>query len=672
VPTDLIGRPAGVRLTAVTRVHRLGDTAVNALRGVSLSIAPGEFVALVGPSGSGKSTLLSLIGGLDRPTSGEVHVGGLALHELRDRELADFRLQRVGTVFQTFNLIQTITARDNVALPMALAGVARKDRWARAERLLNLVGLGDRSNHRPSRLSGGEQQRVSVARALANSPGLLLADEPTGNLDSEAGQKVMDLIRDLHQEGATVVMVTHDRELAQSAQRIITLKDGAVVSDGGGGTAEETAQAVAKPGRLRILESIGMGVSSVRRRKLRTGLSSGGVAVGIIAMALIVSLATGLQSSLLNAFAQAGQLNAVQVAPLGVSDLQSHKTLDQAALDGLAKLPHVTTAYGSISIQGGADANGAPLAGVQLFSESPLSQLPSFAAKFLAAGRYQSSDTAQEAVVSDAFVKKIGLNARTALGTEVIFRGIFSGFPQPGSGVPPATNLIPLTLKIVGVSTAGPAGGGGFLGITAPYQTVTKYWSAMAKANDWKADEFGSLSLISDSPANADRVRDEVKKLGYPAQSAGDFIKQFSQVLLFLELALSAFGAIALFVACLGIANTMYTAVLERTREIGILKALGARSGDVRSMFMAEAGMIGALGGLIGILVTVGVSAIGNVVVNNIAQQQGFGLDLQVFQVTWWLVAGAILLATAFSAASGLLPAIRASRLNPVLALRYE
>jgi putative ABC transport system permease protein len=232
--------------------------------------------------------------------------------------------------------------------------------------------------------------------------------------------------------------------------------------------------------------------------------------------------------------------------------------------------------------------------------------------------------------------------------------------------------LLPLTLTIVGVTSPATSAGGGGPALELPYGTAKEYWGRMQAANGWLSDEFYAITLEADSAGSADKVRDEVKKLGYPAVSGNDQIKQMQQIFLFLGLGLSAFGAIALFVAALGIANTMYTAVLERTREIGILKALGARSADVRSLFMAEAAAVGALGGAVGVLVTLGLSVIGNAIVNQIASQQGFGLDLNIFQLPVWLAVAAIALAAAFSALAGLLPAIRAARLNPVLALRYE
>lgn len=218
-----------VRTVGLSRRFQMGNAFVDALRGVDLTIERGEFVALAGPSGSGKSTVLNLIGGLDRPTTGEVWIDGVELSASDERTLTRHRRQHIGFVFQTFNLLPRLTARENVALPLMFSGVPRRERLDRARTLLERVGLGHRLTHRPGQLSGGEQQRVAIGRALVGRPALLLADEPTGNLDSTTGTGIMALLKELNQEyGLTLLVVTHDPEVAAFADRIVTLRDGRV------------------------------------------------------------------------------------------------------------------------------------------------------------------------------------------------------------------------------------------------------------------------------------------------------------------------------------------------------------------------------------------------------------------------------------------------------------
>lgn len=212
----------------LSKDYPMYEETVHALRGVSLEIQPGEYVVIAGPSGSGKSTLLQLLGGIDTPSSGTVEILGTVLQSLSDRDLTRLRLTRLGFIFQRFHLLPVLTAQENVELPMAEAGVPREDRRARAGELLSYVGLAHRARHRATQLSGGEMQRVAIARALANRPALLLADEPTGELDAGTGQEILDLFRRLNRDGATLVVVTHDDHLAQQADRVIHMLDGKV------------------------------------------------------------------------------------------------------------------------------------------------------------------------------------------------------------------------------------------------------------------------------------------------------------------------------------------------------------------------------------------------------------------------------------------------------------
>ena len=215
----------------LTREYDMGSELVRALRGVSLQIQTNEYVAVMGPSGSGKSTLMNLIGCLDTPTSGEYWLNGQKVSDLADDELARIRNKEIGFVFQTFNLLPRADALHNVELPLIYAGLSSRNRRERAAQALQRVGLGDRMDHKPNELSGGQRQRVAIARALVNEPSILLADEPTGNLDSATSSEIMDVFAELHQQGQTVVMVTHEQDIAAHAARVITLRDGVVATD---------------------------------------------------------------------------------------------------------------------------------------------------------------------------------------------------------------------------------------------------------------------------------------------------------------------------------------------------------------------------------------------------------------------------------------------------------
>ena len=220
-----------IRISDLTKHFQMGGTTVRALDGIDLDIPQKSFTVVMGPSGSGKSTLLYLLGGLDRPTSGQIAVNGQRLDEMDENKLALFRRQTVGFIFQSFNLIQSMTAEENVGFPMQFAGIATKERTRRSKELLEQVGLADRGHHRPSELSGGQQQRVAAARALVNNPDLILADEPTGNLDTASGAGIMQLLADLHQSGRAVLVVTHDPRMVHFATHKVFLLDGKAVSE---------------------------------------------------------------------------------------------------------------------------------------------------------------------------------------------------------------------------------------------------------------------------------------------------------------------------------------------------------------------------------------------------------------------------------------------------------
>ncbi len=666
---DLLGQAVGLRLDSVSREYGRGDEMhVSALKNISMQIGPCEFVSIVGPSGCGKTTLLSLMGGLDKPTSGHVYAAGLPVDELSDADLADYRLQRVSTIFQTFNLIPSMTAEENVALPLTLAGIDLEERNQRARHLLDLVGLANRARTRVNRLSGGEQQKVAVARALANRPGLILADEPTGSLDSAAGEVILGLLEDLNRRGATVVLVTHDPEVARRARRVIRMIDGRALEVDQGKETVRIQDPVTPPTRLDWRDTLKVGMRATVRRPLRTSLTTTGVAIGIAAMTLIAALAGGLQGALASPALARSQLHQVAVYPTGDANGFSAGTLAT-----LSEQPHVRAAWGQVAMTGTYAVEGAsPQPAVKptgaLVSLPPRTSSPDMT---LIAGRLPSSDSAVEVLLTDRIAMALGFkNAAAALGSTVDFNSTSGTLVVSGPPVNAVTSPLFISLPVVGVVSSQymPAGASGAL---VPYSIAKEYWAKMAQFNGWKTGEFANITLLADSGGAVDTVRKRLETLGFQPQTFGDVFRGFEDLLSRLRIALLALALVALLLACLGIANTMYSAVLERTKEIGVLKALGARSRDVLLLFVAEAALIGLAGGIIGTLGAVALAQIGNAAVDRLVQSvAGTGVD--VFRTDFGIAVAALLLAVVLSTVSGLLPSMRAARQDPSRALRFE
>jgi ABC-type lipoprotein export system ATPase subunit/ABC-type antimicrobial peptide transport system permease subunit len=651
---DLLGQAVGLRLDSVTRTFDTGDMKVVALRDVSVEIAPGEFVSVIGPSGCGKTTLLSLMGGLDRPTSGRVFAAGLALDELSETALADYRLQRAATIFQTFNLIGAMSVLENVSLPLLLAGIGPAERRARALHLLELVGLEGKSRVRASRLSGGEQQKVAIARALANRPGLILADEPTGSLDSAAGKRILDLLKDLNRRGATVVLVTHDPEVARHSNRALRMMDGRAFELESNSRNVRNQDPVMVPPRLHWRDTLRLGLLSAGRRPLRTFLTTTGVAIGIAAMSLIVALSGGLSYALSAPGLSANRLDEVTVRPAPEASL----SFDAATISTLAEVQHVKAVWGEVALPGGFSATTAApsLKTDRLIALAPRAWWTEPPA--LVAGAMPTSDSLSQVVLSRSEAIALGFTSPAAAVGKVVTFTV--------NAAKPAT----LSLLVVGV-VSDVAMPGGVTGALAPYQLVRDQWGASAALNGWKQGEFTSITVLADSGETVDGVRDQIEALGFQAESTGDQLRGFEELLGRLRVALLGLSVVALLLACLGIANTMYTAVLERTREIGILKAVGARSRDILLLFVAEAALIGLVGGVLGGVVAAFLSRLGNSAVDALVPPVA-GAAVEVFRPDIVVAVAALVLAVLLSMGSGLLPAVRAAAQEPMKALHHE
>jgi macrolide transport system ATP-binding/permease protein len=689
-----------------TKVYQLGETEVHALRGVTLTINRGEFVAIMGASGSGKSTLMNILGCLDRPSSGEYLLEGINVAQLDEPALARIRGRRIGFVFQTFNLLPRTSAIENVELPLFYAAQIEGN-IARARDMLHMLGLADRERNQPNQLSGGQQQRVAIARALVNDPAIVLADEPTGNLDSQNALDIMATIRALNLErGVTVVLVTHERDLAELADRIITLRDGLVISDlptvhSAGSRATRTLPAV-QPYRERrfasrfdsLLNEAGSigwiavlaALRAIGRNKLRAGLTMLGMFIGVAALIAMVAVGEGaraaveaqvqsLGTDLLVVLPGTTRVNGVRAgngsaASLRVKDVGEILEEDSAVAD---------VSY--VNRQGTQAVNG---------NQNWTTSVQGISASYLSIRRWP-------VVVGRTLTAQDDHDgAVVCLLGQTVLANLFGEFADP-IGATVLVKNVPMT--VVGVLTAKGHSASGqdqddvifipfttsqerILGVAAPSSTQTLSNNVFATIGP-PPNPFGvvpklegfvnTIYVQARSPALVKTALDQVTKTlerthrilpGKPDDFVVRDLTEIAEVAeqssKAMELLLAAIASISLVVGGIGIMNILLVSVTERTREIGIRMATGARRLHVLAQFLIEAMLLALMGGIAGIAAGV----VASLLISHLA---GWPILLEV---------NVMILAFAFSGAVGVFfgfyPARQASRLNPIDALRYE
>ncbi|RVE79515.1 MacB family efflux pump subunit [Sinorhizobium meliloti] len=643
-----------ISLQDVSKTYFNGDIAVEVLHHISLDIEAGEFVAIIGQSGSGKSTLMNILGCLDQPTSGSYLIEGENVSGFDSDELAALRRRTFGFIFQSYNLIPTASARENVEVPAVYAGVSARDRHDRAEALLQSLKLGERLDHRPNQLSGGQQQRVSIARALMNGGRVILADEPTGALDSQSGDEVMRLLRDMNENGHTVIVITHSREVAAQADRLIEISDGHIVADRSKKGRSNPDAAVGLAQRTRegfaaiadVSEAVKMALRALRANLFRTILTLLGIVIGVGSVVAMLAIGTGAQNSVLDRISSMGSDLLVvrpSMANFRGSAGGTNVTLVPADADAITELANVAFAVpemtstvtlrrGNIDYQ--TTANGT----VPQFTEAKSWKIGR--GEFI--NRNDMETYAPVAVLGETVVKTLFPEGSDPIGQYVLVNkipfqviGVMSGMgASAGGNDQDDVVLVPLTtgsMRLFGQRNI---------------RTIT------VKVQDASAIDLTQERIQA-------LLNERHRKDDTQITNMSSVREAFTETSNTMKFFLGSVAAISLLVGGIGVMNIMLVSVSERTREIGVRMATGARERDILVQFIVEALVVSAIGGAIGVVA--GLST---------------GYAAKAFGMPVSFTPGPVALAFACAFLTGLLfgylPARNASRLQPAVALSAD
>ncbi len=649
-----------ISLKKVSKTYQMGETTVHALRDVSLDIADGDFVAIMGPSGSGKSTLAHILGLLDVPNSGSYLLNAREVSKLSEDDLAILRREEIGFIFQQFNLLPRMSALENVGLPMLYS--QKKMDLLRASSLLETVGLGTRVDHKPNELSGGQQQRVAIARSLINQPRMILADEPTGNLDSGSETEIMTALKNLNAQGITVIIVTHEEDIGAQAKRLIRMRDGVILSD----ERQAPLPALGRVERIKnafvpstfhlseVVEHFRQGFKTLAANKIRTGLSMLGILIGVAAVVAMLAIGRGAESSIKAQLSSLGSnllvLRSGARRVGGVAQeagATTRLTNDdaQAIQDNIAHVKFVgASVSGRVQLTYNAKNWNTQLQGADV-------TYPEMHAAVPARGRFFSANENR-------------MRTRVAvLGTTVV-KELFGMQSPIGENI----KINRVNFQVIGVLPE--KGGGGFRDqddiVIVPVLTAMHRLLGKAYVDDIEVEITDPQSTeqaqddLNGFMLNRKHIPDSQKDDAFQIMNLADIQEALSKTSQTLSVLLASIAAISLLVGGIGIMNIMLVSVTERTKEIGLRKAVGARKRDILFQFLTEAVVVSAVGGVIGIIL-------------------GWLMTVAVnFILNWETVISvdSVALAFGFSALIGMVfgiyPARKASQLHPIDALRYE
>lgn len=637
-----------IKLTGITKTFRNGELATQVLHGIDLEIYPGEFVAIMGQSGSGKSTLMNILGCLDRATTGDYFFDGKNINELGADDLAQLRREAFGFVFQSYNLLAGATACENVEMPATYSGLSPTARRTRATALLGSLGLHERLHHRPGQLSGGQQQRVSIARALMNGGQIILADEPTGALDSHSGKEVMRLLKELSAQGHTIILITHDAEVAHHAQRLIEIRDGEIIADAGPKIPsqpplEEHALRGESSLRNELFEATKTAFRSLHSNIFRTVLTLLGIVIGVASVITLMAIGDGAKKSVVDSISAMGS-NLLLVRPGGPTQRfrWDSVTLVPEDVDAIAALPNIAAALPELNGQ----------FTLRYGNVDHTTEVNATAAQFPHARKW---DVAQGTFFSEeddrnyATVVVLGKTVATKL------------FPQQDA-IGEFIIINNVLFQVIGVMSergADPGGQDQDDKVFVPFKTGSLRVIGQRFLRN--------ITISVDDEKNMEAVQTRIHALlmerhgteDFQIRSMSSLIDMVSETQNTMTVLLGSIAAISLLVGGIGVMNIMLVSVTERTREIGIRMATGARTRHIMQQFLIEALVVSALGGVLGVALGLGVAML----VSYLGTTVAYSLTPIVMAFSCAFLTGLLF---------GYLPARKAARLDPVTALASE